>query len=303
MRIQRCPSTVQSKVGPSPTLRHTTGGTDVPLQTNQASRPGGQRRRLSFGLTEEDIVAAQAEYPQHDVEKLLPRYLDVNEKLDGGVKAGKNPLKWLKGFLKTQRGGKGVSESRHSASTRDLSKLPKLVMKESKKDEDEPPYWKVGSKRFEDDEHIEEMRNMPKQSKASAHQLLCEIVGREWNTEAAFAEFGGDLFYWDSSDDTVEDATAFNRRYAEQRESEKVKEAVERIEEPKTIEPPAQVMSVVEIEPAESESEPEPVITPEPIPARPSHGDVREDGKIYSDQYGKWFPKDRWDNLERARKI
>ena len=44
---------------------------------------------------------------------------------------------------------------------------------------------------------------------------------------AAFAEFGGDLFYCDSSDDTVEGATAFDRRYAEQRESEKVKELIE----------------------------------------------------------------------------
>lgn len=146
------------------------------------------------------------------------------------------------------------------------------------------------------------MRNMPKQSKASAHQLLCEIVGREWNTDAAFEEFGdGDLFYCDSSDGTVEGAITFNRRYAEQRESEKVEEFVERLEEP-TIEPPAQVVPVVEIEPAESESESEPVITPEPTPARPSHGDVREDGKIYSDRYGNWFPKDRFDNLERIRK-
>jgi hypothetical protein len=301
-------STVPSKVG-HPTLRlGTTTGGAAPLQTIQNSNRGGVARPLSFGLTKEDIVAAQSEFPQHEVEKLLPRFVAVNEKMDGGVKASKNPLKWLKGFLKTQKGGKGVSEFGHSAA-RNLSKLPKLVMKESQKDEDEPPYWKVGSKRFEDDEHIEEMRNMPLQARSSADQWLCKLIGREWNTDAAFEEFGdGDLFYCDNAEGTVEGVTAYETR----RESEKVEASVEgaNASKPPEAKSPDEIAheqfmarvatekaAAADVEPDIKEIQPE----PEPELTRPSHGDVREDGKFYSVRYDNWFPKDRWENLERVR--
>lgn len=298
-------STVQSKVGPGPTLRlSTTGGTAVPQQTNSrlASGPEGPRH-LSFGLTEADIEAAQLEFPQHDVEKLLSRFVEVNEKMDGGVKASKNPLKWLKGFLKTQKGSKAASnQTASSASTTTAPTastvpavprvLPKLTVKYSKDDDNmEDPRWKIGGKSFYDNEHIDEMRDMPLQSRESAHEWLSKLVGFEWDTEAAIDdEFA--LFEAYDKDNMVQ---GINRCYIIEEESEKVKDIVERIEGPIPQEPEPLEQIVIESEPV---LEPLPPIT---LPPSPQHGDSREDGKVYSDRYASWFPKDRWENLERVK--
>jgi hypothetical protein len=166
-------------------------------------------------------------------------------------------------------------------------------LKYNKKDEEhEDPIWKVGSKKqLGDDEEIEEMRNMPKQPKASAHEWLCKLVDCEWNTDAALEEFGaGDLFCCD--DGTVEGANLFWRRDAEKRESEKVAKAIRQIEPEPPIEEPE----------SQSESEPEP--EPEPESVEPLHGDEREDGKIYYEhnQPPLWIAKDKWEKLERIRK-
>ncbi len=316
MRIQSRHSTVPSKSGTSHLLRQgTTTGGAAPLQTNQASRPGGEARRLSFGLTEEDTEAAQSEFPQHDVQKLLPKFVAVNEKMDGGVKASKNPLKWLRGFLKTERVGKSSVCQNSDTVRRDTSKGPKLRCK-VKPSED--PTWKIGKEEFADDEHLETIRNMPLQSRASADQWLCDAIGFDWNTDAAFAEFGdGDLFYC-NVDGTVEGVTSAERRSAEQRETEKIQKSVENstasqtvtnVTEPATSKSPdeiadeefmarvaAEEAAAADAEPGEIQPGREPELTGR------SHGDAREDGKIYSDQYGKWFPKDRFDNLERIRK-
>jgi len=228
MQIQRCPSTVTVRVSwaRGSTYEEYYYWRRCAATNNPSLKTGRGGPRLSFGLKEADLESAQLEFPEHDVEKLLPRFIEVNNDKDGGKAASKNPLKWLKGFLKNQKGGKdngkngAVAESGHK---RDLSKLPVLTLEYGKKDlECEDPIWKIGKKYFQDDEHIEEMRNMSQQPKASAHQWLCKLVDCEWNTDAAFEEFGaGDLFYCDN--ETVEGVRAFECRDAVRRESEKVK--------------------------------------------------------------------------------
>jgi ParB-like nuclease domain len=87
------------RIKSTPLTNSTTGAAAAPNQTTTLHSSAGATRRLSFGLKEEDIEAAQKEFPQHDVESLLPRFVEVNEQRDGGVAASKSPLKWLKGFL------------------------------------------------------------------------------------------------------------------------------------------------------------------------------------------------------------
>lgn len=265
----------------------------MPLQTNSslASAPEGPRR-LSFGLTEADIVAAQSEYPQHDVEGLLPRFVAVNEQKDGGVAASKNPLKWLKGFLKHQKSkaGKQTAPNGTAVAAKAPRVLPKLTVKYSKKDQNfEDPHWKIGGKSFYD-EHMDAMRAMPLQSKASAHEWLRELIGFEWDTEAALdvdSEFGLFLCY---DNDMVEGVECYYAREA-QKETKRVEKIIEQTEPP--IEPPA------------PEPEPEPVVEivePEIVlHTEPQHGDVREDGRVYDDRRGLWLKKANWENLERTK--
>jgi hypothetical protein len=197
--------------------------------------------------------------------------------------------------------------------SRDTSKGPKLTCK-AKPDED--PTWKIGKKDFADDEHIETIRNMPLQSRASADQWLCKEIGFEWNTDAAFTELGdGDLFYC-NADGTVEGVSAYERRTAEQRESEKIQRSVANATDSTEMSRES-VANATEPQPdANAPKPPEPEspddiaheqfmasIAAEEAAAGPQHGDIREDGRVHEARGGLWLKKNNWDNLERARKL